>query len=62
MHEEFLTIEELALRWKKKVQAIYWMRSRGQGPEAVRVGRTLRWRLSDVTAWEERQAASDRRR
>lgn len=62
MSEEFLTSVELAKRWKKRLEAIYWMRSRRQGPPAVRVGRELRFRAEDVRAWEDHQAANDARR
>lgn len=60
--DQLLTIEDLAARWQREVDAIYWMRSRGQGPAALRIGRTLRWRLADVETWEAEQAAEDARR
>ena len=60
--DEFLTVAELAARWKKKPEAVYWMRSRGQGPPAVRAGNELRFRLDEVRSWEDAQAARDARR
>jgi predicted DNA-binding transcriptional regulator AlpA len=50
--EEFLGTDELAERWDTSVRVIYGMRYRGEGPPALRIGRELRFRLSDVEAWE----------
>ncbi len=38
------------------VATIYTWRSRGEGPRAIRVGKHLRYRQSDIDAWLERQA------
>jgi excisionase family DNA binding protein len=38
------------------VQTLYVWRNKGVGPRAVRVGKHLRYRWSDVDAWLERQA------
>ena len=41
------------------VQTIYDLRSRGRGPRGFRVGRELRFRLSEVDAWLCRLGAAD---
>ncbi|MDP9459584.1 MAG: helix-turn-helix domain-containing protein [Actinomycetota bacterium] len=38
------------------VQTLYVWRTKGVGPRAVRVGKHLRYRWSDVDAWLEQQA------
>jgi len=53
---DLITIAELARRWHTTAQGIYAARHRGTGPRAIRVGRRLLFRLSDVLAWEERRA------
>jgi predicted DNA-binding transcriptional regulator AlpA len=50
--DEFLSVEELAARWKRPKAAIYGLRYRREGPPAIRIGRVLRFRVSDVEAWE----------
>lgn len=58
----FLTVPELAARWKRRPESIYWLRARGEGPVATRIGRELRFRLADVEAWEEGQRRLDQSR
>jgi excisionase family DNA binding protein len=53
----WLTIEQLAERWQKPLQTLYKLRQRGKTPPAVKLGRTLRFHIDDVTAYEERQRA-----
>ncbi|MDP9458993.1 MAG: helix-turn-helix domain-containing protein [Actinomycetota bacterium] len=38
------------------VQTLYVWRTKGVGPRAVRVGKHLRYRWSDVDAWLDQQA------
>ncbi len=38
------------------VQTLYVWRTKGAGPRAVRVGKHLRWRWSDVDEWLDQQA------
>ncbi len=38
------------------VQTMYVWRNKGMGPRALRVGKYLRYRWSDVEAWLEQQA------
>jgi excisionase family DNA binding protein len=40
------------------VQTLYVWRTKGEGPPAVRVGRHLRYRWSDVDTWVEQQAVT----
>lgn len=49
---ELITTTDLARRWHTTEQAIYSARHRGQGPQALRVGRRLLFRLADVLVWE----------
>jgi predicted DNA-binding transcriptional regulator AlpA len=49
---EFLSVDELAARYKTDAHTIYNMRYRGDAPPAIKVGRALRFRLEDVEAWE----------
>ncbi len=49
---EFLTTEELAARWHTTPAGLHNMRHRSSAPLAVRAGRRLLWRLSEVQAWE----------
>jgi hypothetical protein len=52
-----LDINDLAARWRTTPGAIHALRYRGVGPRAFRAGRKLMWRLDDVLAWEDAQAA-----
>ena len=49
--EAVLSISELATELGVSVQAIYDLRSQGRGPRGFRVGRELRFRVSEVEAW-----------
>jgi excisionase family DNA binding protein len=49
--EPILTTRELADYLGLNVQAIYDLRADGRGPSGVRVGRELRYRVSDVRRW-----------
>lgn len=54
--ETLLDTEALGRRIGKTAGAIRTMRCRGDGPPAIRIGRTLRFRWSDVEAWLESKA------
>lgn len=62
--DEWLTPLEVTAELKIPLATLYAWRSRGQGPRAVRVGRHIRYRRSDVADWlrglesEERGGAS----
>jgi excisionase family DNA binding protein len=40
------------------VQTVYAWRDKGTGPRALKVGKHLRYRTSDVEIWLDQQAAS----
>ncbi|WP_228479327.1 helix-turn-helix transcriptional regulator [Microbacterium atlanticum] len=52
--EPMLTTSELAEYLGVHVQAIYDLRADGRGPTGIRVGRELRYRISDVRSWLDR--------
>jgi excisionase family DNA binding protein len=49
--EPVLTTSELADYLGVQVQAIYDLRTDGRGPSGIRVGREIRYRVSDVRHW-----------
>lgn len=49
---------EVSEHLRVPVQTLYNWRVRGLGPRAIRVGKHLRYRWSDVEAWLEQQAES----
>ncbi len=57
--EPVLTLSELAAHLAVSVQTLYDLRSKGRGPRGFRVGRELRFRLSEVDAWLVRLEAAD---
>ena len=50
--EVFMTEKQLALRWQVSVKKIQKDRINGGGIQWVRIGRLVRYRLSDVLKWE----------
>jgi predicted DNA-binding transcriptional regulator AlpA len=54
----WLSVEDLAARWKRPAKVVYGLRYRGEAPPAIRIGRELRFRLSDVVAWEDARLAA----
>jgi excisionase family DNA binding protein len=54
-----LTLSQLAAQLGVSVQTLYDLRSQGRGPRGFRVGRELRFRVSEVDAWLERMEAED---
>ncbi|MHA7620744.1 helix-turn-helix transcriptional regulator [Cellulosimicrobium cellulans] len=57
-----LSIAELAARLHVSAQTIYDLRSQGRGPKGFRVGRHLRFRISEIEAWLERLERDDQTR
>jgi excisionase family DNA binding protein len=51
MAEELLTVEELCDLLKVTRSALYGMRYTRTAPPAIKIGRQLRFRRSDVEAW-----------
>ena len=57
--EPVLTTSELAAHLGVPVQTIHDLRHAHRGPRGFRVGRELRYRLSEVRAWVEAMEAHD---
>lgn len=55
----WLTRIELAEREKIPVATLAQWASQGKGPRYARFGRHVRYRLSDVMAWEDAQFGGD---
>jgi predicted DNA-binding transcriptional regulator AlpA len=49
----FLTEKDLAERHQRSVKAVQYQRITGGGVPFVKFGRSVRYRLADVEAWEE---------
>lgn len=56
---ESVSLSELADRLGCPVETIYDLRSQGRGPRGFRVGRQLRFRVSEVEAWLTRLEQAD---
>jgi excisionase family DNA binding protein len=56
--ERHLTVPELAARLQVPVETIYGWNRTGKGPEYLRVGRHVRYRLTDVITWENSRTVS----
>jgi len=57
-----LTLAQLAAQLGVTVQTLYDLRSQGRGPRGFRVGRELRFRVSEVDAWLAQLEADDAER
>jgi excisionase family DNA binding protein len=57
-----LSLSELCAQLQVSAQTIYDLRSQGRGPRGFRVGRELRFRISEVDAWLTRLESEDDRR
>lgn len=51
--EEFLTAQEVADRYQISLYSLSRWRSEGIGPRYHRLGRNVRYKRSDITAWLE---------
>lgn len=52
--DRLMNADEVAEHLGVKKQTLYaWRLTPGRGPRAIRVGRYLRWRMSEITAFEE---------
>lgn len=56
MPDEFMDPQGLAQFLRVPLGTVYRWRQHGEGPRGYRVGRHVRYRLSEVEAWLERQA------
>ncbi len=57
-----LSLSELCEQLQVSAQTIYDLRSQGRGPRGFRVGRELRFRVSEIEAWLTRLESEDDRR
>ena len=60
--EQVLSLSELCAHLHVSAQTIYDLRSQGRGPRGFRVGRELRFRISEVEAWLVRMEQDDGQR
>lgn len=51
--DRFVTARELADRWQVKPQRLANERSKGYGPPFIKIGSSVRYRISDVLQFEE---------
>lgn len=56
--DPLLSTEELADYVGKPIGTIYKWRTKGVGPRGIKVGRTTRYRASEVRRWLEEQERS----
>ena len=54
---QLLTARDIAEYLGVSVQTIYWWRSKGRGPKGIRIGRHLRFRMTDFLEWLDRKTA-----
>ncbi len=57
-----LSLSQLSAQLQVSAQTIYDLRSQGRGPRGFRVGRELRFRVSEIEAWLTRLESDDDRR
>ncbi len=60
--EQCLSLTELCAHLQVSVQTIYDLRSQGRGPRGFRVGRELRFRISEIEARMARMEQDDDQR
>lgn len=60
--EQILSLSELCAYLHVSAQTIYDLRSQGRGPRGFRVGRELRFRISEIEDWLARMEQDDERR
>ncbi len=53
-----MTAAEVADHYRLPLQTIYTWRYKGTGPKAVKLGRHLRYRRSEVERWADEQASA----
>jgi predicted DNA-binding transcriptional regulator AlpA len=54
--EKLISPDQLAKGWGISKATLYGWRYAGKGPPAIRLGKHLRYRPSDVEAWLQEQA------
>ena len=60
-HDRWISRQELADRYGVPVKTPAEWASKGTGPPYAKFGRHVRYRLSDVIAWEAKQLSADNR-
>jgi hypothetical protein len=60
-HDRWISRQELADRYSLPVKTPAEWASKGTGPPYAKFGRHVRYRLSDVIAWEAKQLTADDR-
>jgi excisionase family DNA binding protein len=60
--DPIVTMSQLAAQLAVSVQTLYDLRSQGRGPHGFRVGRELRFRVSEIDAWLAQMEADDAER
>jgi excisionase family DNA binding protein len=58
MSHKLLTIDDLSNYLGIPKGTLYQWRSKGYGPDGIRVGKYVRYRPDDVDAWIEQQGAA----
>ena len=58
MEHNFLTTKLLARRWRITPRTLERWRADGEGPRFLRIGRHIRYRQSDILAFEAEQGAT----
>ena len=53
--DQLLTITETAELLRTPVATLRWWRHTGKGPRSFKIGRAVRYRLSDLHAWIDQQ-------
>jgi predicted DNA-binding transcriptional regulator AlpA len=61
MADSHLTISDLAEREDVPEGTVYQWNSKGTGPRYMKIGRHVRYRLSDVVTWENSRYADTER-
>ncbi len=52
MSTEFLTVQELAKRYRVTIRTINNLRKAGRLPAPLKIGHSARWKVSDIQTWE----------
>lgn len=57
MAESYLTVGDMVDRYGVPAKTVYDWNSKGTGPRYMKIGRHVRYKLSDVLTWENAQYA-----
>ncbi len=57
--EQYLSPEDLAKRYKVPLASVYRWNSDATGPRRIKIGKHVRYRLSDVEAWEAQRLSNE---